>query len=65
MELHHDSQIGNYVLVYTNSVIRSLTSVGDRVWIGSTATISTNAKVPSDCRIDDGKVFNATADIKK
>lgn len=57
VELHHDSTIGSNVLIYTNSVVRSLTSVGDRVWIGSTATISTNAVVPDDTKVEDGEVF--------
>lgn len=59
VEAHHDSTIGNYGLIYTNSVVRSLTHVGDRVWIGSTATISTNAIVPDDTIIEDGAVYKA------
>ena len=59
VELHHDSTIGSYCLVYTNSVVRSLTHVGNRVWIGSTATVSTSAIVPDDAIIGDGKVFKA------
>lgn len=59
VELHHDSMVGSYCLIYTNSVIRSLTSVGHRVWIGSTATISTSAIVPDDTVIPDGGVFQA------
>lgn len=59
VELHHDSTIGSYCLVYTNSVVRSLTSVGNRVWIGSTATVSTSAIVPDDAIIGDGEVFKA------
>lgn len=59
VELHHDSTIGSYCLVYTNSVVRSLTHVGDRVWIGSTATVSTSAIVPDDAIIGDGEVFKA------
>ena len=31
VELHHDSSIGSHCLVYTDSVIRSLTHAGDRV----------------------------------
>lgn len=57
VEMHHDSSIGDYCLIYTNSVVRSLAHVGDRVWIGSTATVSTGASVPNDAIIDDGKVF--------
>ena len=56
VEAHHDSTIGNYCLIYTNSVVRSLTHVGDRAWIGSTATVSTGASVADDGVIDDGAV---------
>lgn len=59
VEAHHDSTIGNYCLIYTNSVIRSLTHVGDRVWIGSTATIPTGATVPNDAIIEDCEVYKA------
>lgn len=59
VELHHDSTIDSYCLIYTNSVIRSLTMVGSRVWIGSTATVSTSAIVPDDAIIGDGEVFKA------
>jgi sugar O-acyltransferase (sialic acid O-acetyltransferase NeuD family) len=57
VELHHDSSIGDNVLIYTNSVVRSLTHVGDRVWIGSTVTISTSATVLDDAIVDDGEVY--------
>lgn len=56
VELHHDSTIGNYVLIYTNSVVRSLTIVGDCVWIGSIVTISTKANVPDGAVIADGTI---------
>lgn len=56
VELHHDSVVGNYTLIYTNSVVRSLTHVGNRVWIGSTATVSTGAVVPDDAVVGDGEV---------
>ena len=56
VEAHNDSSIGNCCLLYTNSVVRSLAHVGDRVWIGSNTTISTGASVPNDTVIDDGAV---------
>lgn len=59
VELYHDSSIGFHYLVYTNSVIRSLTHVGDRVWIGSNARISTSAVVPNDGRVEDGATAKA------
>lgn len=62
VELHHDSTVGNHCLIYTNSVVRSLAQVGDRVWIGSTATIATGARVPSDSVVRDGAVFPAEED---
>lgn len=57
VEAHHDSNIGDYCLIYTNSVIRSLTHIGNRVRIGSTATVSTSAIVPDDEIIEDGTVY--------
>lgn len=57
VEAHHDSTIGNYCLIYTNSVIRSLAHVGDRVWIGSTASVATGATVPDDMIIEDGLAY--------
>ena len=59
VELHHDSSIGNFCLIYTNSVVRSLTHVRDRVWIGSTAMVSTSASVPDDTVIEDGGMYKA------
>lgn len=56
VEAHHDSTIGKYCLIYTNSVVRSLTHVGDRAWIGSTCTISTGAEVKADAIVPDGSV---------
>ena len=55
-ELHQDSTVGSNVLIYTNSVVRSLTHVGDRVWIGANAVIGTGVSVPDDARIEDGEV---------
>lgn len=55
VELHHDSSVGNCCLIYTNSVIRSLARVGDRVRIGSTATVGTGAAVPDDGQVKDGE----------
>jgi sugar O-acyltransferase (sialic acid O-acetyltransferase NeuD family) len=57
VELHHDSTIGSCCLIYTNSVVKSLAHVGDRVWIGSNATISTGTLVPDDERVNDGMTF--------
>lgn len=57
VEVHHDSTIGNYCLIYTNSVVRSLTQVGDRVWIGSSVTVATSETVPDDTIIEDGAVY--------
>ena len=59
VELRHDSSIGSHCLVYINSVIRSLSHVGDRVWIGSNATISTSVTVPNDGRVEDGVTVKA------
>ena len=59
VEAHHDNTIGNYCLINTNSVLHSLTHVGDRVWIGSTATVATNALVPDDTIIEDVEIYKA------
>lgn len=59
VELHHDSTIGSYCLIYTNSVVRSLTHVGNRVWIGSNVTVSTSAVVQDDVKIEDGETIKA------
>lgn len=56
VEIHHDSVVGDYTLIYTNSVVRTLAHVGDRVWIGSTVSISNEAKVADDEIIPDGEV---------
>ena len=56
VEAHHDSTIGKYCLIYTNSVVRSLTHVGDRAWIGSTVTVSTGATVEANAVVEDGSV---------
>ncbi len=57
-EAHQDCVIGDYCLIYTNSVVRSLAHVGNRVRISSTATVSTGASVPNDSVIEDGAVVH-------
>ena len=54
VEIHHDSIVGDHVLIYTNAVVRSLASIGDRAHIGSTLTISNEARVEHDAIIPDG-----------
>lgn len=54
VEIHHDCSVGDYDLIYTNSVVRTYAKVGKRVRIGSNVTICNNAIVPdwadvSDC----------------
>ena len=58
-ELHQDSTVGNNVLIYTNSVVRSLTHVGDRAWIGANAVIGTGTTVPDDARVEDGEIVRS------
>lgn len=53
VELHNDSFVDDYALIYTNSVIRSEAHVGKRAWIGSTVTVSTCEKVADDAVIND------------
>ncbi len=54
VEFHHDSFVGNNVLIYTNSVVRSLANVGDRAHLGSTLTISNEVVIEEDAKIEDG-----------
>ena len=53
VELHHDSFVDDYSLIYTNSVVRTCAKVGNCVRIGSNVTICNNAVVDgadiSDC----------------
>lgn len=55
LEIYHDSVIGNNVLIYTNSVVRSLALVVDRAWLGSTLTIGNNVVILDDCIIPDSQ----------
>lgn len=55
VEIHHDSTLGNYVLIYTNSVVRTLAQVGDRAHIGSTLTIGNRAVIEPDEVVPDGQ----------
>ncbi len=54
VEIHHDSTVKDYALIYTNTVVRSLAVVGKRAHIGSTLTISNEVKVPDDAVVDNG-----------
>ena len=45
VEIHHDCSVGDYNLIYTNSVIRTYAKVGKCVRIGSNVTICNNAVV--------------------
>lgn len=54
VEVHHDSFVDEYALIYTNSVVRTLARVGKRVRIGSTVSISNNVHVADDSDIPNG-----------
>lgn len=54
VEIHHDSFVDDFTLIYTNSVIRTLAKVGKRVRIGSNVTISNEVIVPDDEDIKNG-----------
>ena len=56
VELHNDSFVDDYVLIYTNSVIRSNAHVGKKAWIGSTVTVSTCEVIPDDTVISDTRI---------
>ena len=53
VEIHHDCSVGDYDLIYTNSVVRTYAKVGRCVRIGSNVTICNNAVVPDGADIPD------------
>ena len=53
VEIHHDSFVGDYDLIYTNSVVRTCARVGKCVRIGSNVTICNHAVVPDGAKIPD------------
>ena len=53
VEVHHDCSIGDYDLIYTNSVVRTNANVGKCVRIGSNVTICNNAVVPDGADVPD------------
>ena len=52
-EVHCDAAVGDYALIYTNSVIRTGATVGNFARIGSNCTICNNAAVPDGADIPD------------
>lgn len=54
VEIHHDSSVGDYALIYTNSVVRTYAKVGKCVRIGSNVTISNNTVIEDNSDIVDG-----------
>lgn len=54
VEIHHDSRVDDYVLIYTNSVIRTGARVKSNVKIGSNCTVSNNQLIGNDTVINDG-----------
>lgn len=57
VEAHQDSTICDNVLVYANTVIRSLTHIGNRAWIGCNVSVGTGTTIPEDARVEDGSVM--------
>lgn len=55
VEIHHDSFVDDYALIYTNSVVRTYARVGKCVRIGSNVTISNEVNVADDSDIPNGK----------
>ncbi len=47
-----------YVLIYTNSVVRTYAHVGKRAHLGSTLTIGNNVNVPDDSVVENGRSIN-------
>lgn len=59
VEIHHDSFVEDYALIYSNSVVCTYARVGKRALIGSTVSVSVNAVVKEDEIIPDGTVRSA------
>lgn len=55
VEVHHDSFVDDYALIYTNSVVRTFANVGKRVRLGSNVSISNEV-----CVVDDSDIPNGT-----
>ena len=55
VEVHHDSSVGSFCCIYTNSVIRTYAKVVGGVKIGSNVTIRNKSVVNND--IDDGETI--------
>ena len=55
VEIHHDSFVDDYSLIYTNSVVRTYAKVGKRVKIGSCVTVKNNTIISDNSIISDGQ----------
>lgn len=62
VEAHHDCTIGNFALVYTNSVVRTGAKIGERTKIGSTATVGNFVQLPEDAVIPDGAAIQLSSE---
>ena len=62
VEAHHDCTIGDFVLAYSNSVVRTGAKIGERVKIGSTATVGNFVHVPEDAVIPDGAAIQLSSE---
>lgn len=51
VEIHCDSVVDHYVLIYANSVIRTNARIGSRACIGSNSTVGNGIVVPDDADI--------------
>lgn len=54
MEIRHGGTVDDYVLIYSNSVVRTMAYIGKRVKIGSICTISNEVTIEADEIIEDG-----------
>lgn len=57
VEIHADGAVGDFVLIYANSVVRTYAQVGDRVRIGSNVTIGNRVKISVDADVADGRAL--------
>lgn len=55
VEVHHDSMVGSFCCIYTNTVVRTYAKVMDGVKLGSNVTIKNESII--DKNIGDGEVI--------
>lgn len=57
VEIHHDCEMDDFVLVYPNSTMRAFSKVGRYVKIGSNVSIGNNLVIPIETVVTDGTIL--------